>query len=189
MKKFNKLGAALLAACMICSFGTTVFAAGTDLNGDTTSGNTQVTATTTTGEPAYTVTIPSTIPVGQISKTASTSIKSTTFEVKASDVADLGSKQVNVSISTADGSFKLSDGSHALPYQVFNVASEGTALASGDLFASFTEAKTVTGRVDIDQANIEAAGEYTGTLTFTIALVNVDNPGSTIGGITNVPWN
>lgn len=171
MKKLHKLGAALLAVCMLCSFGTTAFAS--DLNGDTPSGDTQITATTSTGEPAYTVTIPATIPVGQISKTSASNVKSTTFEIKAADVADLGSKQVNVSVSTADGTFKLSDGSHDLPYQVYNTASGGSALASGELFTSFTEAGTVTGRVDIDQVNIEVAGDYTGTLTFTIALADV----------------
>lgn len=171
MKKLHKLGAALIAACMICTMSMTAFAADTDLGPDTTSGDTNITANTSIpGEPAYTVTIPSTIPVGDLTKTAATSVKSTTFVVSAADVADLGSKQVDVSISTVDGNFNLSDGTHNLPYQAFNVASDGAALASGDLFTTFTADGEVTGRVDIDQVNIEAAGSYTGTLTFTIAL-------------------
>lgn len=170
MNKLHKLSATILAVCMLCPLGTTAFAS--DLNGDTPSGDTQITATTSTGEPAYTVTIPATIPVGQISKTSTTSVKSTTFEVKATDVSDLGSKQVNISVSTADGTFKLTNGSNDLPYQVFNKASIGSALSSGDLFTSFTTAGTVTGRIDIDQADIEAAGNYTGTLTFIIALAD-----------------
>lgn len=171
MKKIYKLGAALIAACMICTMSMTVFAADTDLGPDATSGNTDITAKTSIpGEPAYTVNIPSTIQVGDLTKTAATSVKSTTFVVSAANVTDLGSKQVDVSISTADGSFNLSDGTHNLPYQVFNVASNGTALASSDLFTTFTADGEVTGRIDIDQANIEAAGDYTGTLTFTIAL-------------------
>lgn len=176
MKKLHKLGAAFIAACMICSMSMTAFAADTDLGPDTTSGNTNITANTSIlGEPAYTVTIPSIIPVGDLTKTAATSVKSTAFAVSAADVTDLGSKKVDVSISTTDGNFNLSDGTHNLPYQVFNVASEGTALASGDLFTTFTADGEVSGRVDIDQVNIEAAGSYTGTLTFTIKLSESDS--------------
>lgn len=172
MKRLDKLGAALLTACVICSMSLTVFAADTGLGPDSTSGDTNITANASIpGEPAYTVTIPPTIPVGNLTKTAATSVKSTTFKVSAADVADLGNKKVTVSISTADGSFNLTDGNgHTLPYQVFKEESGGTALASGDLFTTFTADSSNTGRVDIDQADIEAAGSYTGTLTFTIEL-------------------
>lgn len=174
MKKLHKLGAALLAACMLCSMSMTAFAADTNLDPDTTSGDTNITAKTSIpGEPAYTITIPGTIDVGDISKTAAPSIKSTPFDVVAASVADLNGKQVDVSVSTSDGTFNLVDASaNDLPYQVFNTTADGEALTNGGLFTSFTADGTVTGRVDIDQADIEAAGTYTGTLTFTIALAD-----------------
>lgn len=178
MKPFSRFGAAFLTLCMVGLLGTTAFAAGTDLNKDQTSGDMQITAAATTGEPAYTVTIPSTIPVGQISKTSTSNIKSTNFEVTVSDVADLESRQVVVSVSTTDGGFKLSDGEHDLPYQVYNVAEGGEALTNNGIFTNFTEGGTVTGRVDIDQVNIAAPGDYSGILTFTISLSDTGGGGN-----------
>lgn len=168
MKNLKKYSAAFLAICLMTSVGTTAFAA--DLNGEKTKGDSIITAKTTLSAPTYTITIPTTIPVEELVKTSTSSVKSTSFDVTASDIANLGEQKVKVSISTADGNFNLSDGTHSLPYQVYSAASGGTALVNGGLYASFTANGTVTGRVDIDQKDIPAAGKYAGTLTFTIAL-------------------
>ena len=132
-----------------------------------------ITASTTIPSPTYTVTIPAAIPVGDISKTDNSTIKSTTFDVVAANVANLGKRRVDISIYTLDGAFNLTDGNnHFLPYKIFAQAADGVAIASGEQFTSFTADGTVTGRVDVDRTDIPAEGSYTGTVTFTIALVD-----------------
>lgn len=175
MKSVKKYLACFMAAVLMCGMGTTVLAADTEITnpGD---GNTQVVATTSLpGQPTYTITIPSTIDLGSITRTEASSIKSQAFEVKATDVADMDGKQVNVSVSTADGNFNLMKDTVALPFKVFNQAADGTALASGDIYTSFTANNSVPGRIEVDQKDITAAGTYTGTVTFTIALADRAN--------------
>lgn len=120
--------------------------------------------------PTYTTTIPAEINLGTLKKSNTESIKSAEFEVKVADVKNMNGKQVNVSISTTDGNFNLKKGTDTLPFKVFNKTTGGTALNSGNTFATFTEDKTVTGRVEVDQNDIIAAGNYSGTVKFSIAL-------------------
>lgn len=125
--------------------------------------------------PTYTTTIPAEIDLGILRKSDTESIKTAAFEVTVSDVKNMDGKQVNVSVSTAGENFNLMKDTVALPFKVFNQATGGTALNSGDNFASFTENKTVAGRVEVDQMDITAAGSYSGTVTFNIALVDRAN--------------
>lgn len=120
--------------------------------------------------PTYTTTIPAEINLGTLKKSNTESIKSAEFEVKVADVKNMNGKQVNVSISTTDGNFNLKKGTDTLPFKVFNKTTGGTALNSGNTFATFTEDKTVTGRVEVDQNDITALGNYSGTVKFSIAL-------------------
>lgn len=143
-----------------------------------TSQDTPITANVTESPvnlPSYTTTIPQTIDLGDLTKSKVENIKNVAFEVSVANVENMEKHQVNVSISTADGDFNLvntNDKKEVLPFEVFNQETDGTALKSGDIFASFTEEKTIKGRVDVDQADIKAAGNYTGTITFNIALAD-----------------
>lgn len=145
-----------------------------------TSQDTPITATANVTEPpvnlpSYTTTIPEAIALGDLTKSEVESIKKVTFKVNVADVENMEKHQVNVSISTADGDFNLvntNDGNVVLPFKVFKQETGGTALSSGENFASFTEDGIVTGRVEVNQADIKAAGNYTGTITFNIALAN-----------------
>ena len=126
--------------------------------------------------PSYTTTIPQTIDLGDLTKSEAENIKNVAFEVNVADVENMENHQVNVSISTADGKFNLvneNDGKVVLPFKVFDKETAGKVLNSGDIFASFTANGSATGRVEVDQADIEAAGNYTGTITFNIALADL----------------
>ena len=84
-------------------------------------------------------------------------------------MTDLNGKSVDVSVS---GSFSLTSGENTLPFEVYKQAEGGTALASGDSFAAFTADGSVTGRLQLDEQDITAAGDYTGIMTFTVALAD-----------------
>lgn len=144
--------------------------------GDPVDGRTAaVKATATIPAPAYTITIPPTIDIGSIERTETSNIKSQTFEVKATKVFGMFDKQIDVSVS---GDFNLYSSNSTLPFRIYNTDAPGTSsLSSGSVFASFTEAETVTGCVTVDQKDISAAGDYTGAVTFTIALADRQSGG------------
>ena len=131
------------------------------------SGETAVKATAVIPAPTYTVTIPAEIDFGTITKSSTESLKTQPIAIFASDVAELDGKSVDVSVS---GSFSLASGANVLPFEVYKQAEGGTALSSGDSFAAFTADGSVTGRLQLDEADITSAGDYTGTLTFGISL-------------------
>lgn len=172
MKMHKKLKTLLVTAGVISCIGVTTYAVDSlkSITHDSATQSDTVTINATTKmpvEPQYTITID----VGELTKSATTSIKVTTFDVVATDIANLESKKVNVKVSTGSGDFHLtSTKGKKLPYQVFNVASNGTALNSGDPFATFTTNDTVTGRIEIDQKDIPETDAYEGILTFTISV-------------------
>lgn len=125
--------------------------------------------------PTYTTTIPAELNLGTLRKSSDSNIKQMGFEVKVADVQNLDGKQVHIAISVSEDGFNLKNGSNALPYQVFNTAEGGTALKNNDTFVDFTADATQAGRIEVDQANITAVGNYSGTLTFTIALAEPSN--------------
>lgn len=125
--------------------------------------------------PTYTTTIPAELDLGTLRKSSVSNIKQMGFEVKVADVQNLDGKQVHIAISVGEDGFNLKNGSNALPYQVFNTAEGGTALKNNGTFVDFTADATQAGRIEVDQANITAVGNYSGTLTFTIALAEPSN--------------
>lgn len=131
-----------------------------------------ITATVTegSGEPTYVVTVPAFIALGELNQTETTSIKSKTFKVEASGVANIAGKQIDVSISARDGNFNLLKDTVPLPYKVYNVTEGGTPLTSGSIFTSFTENGTVTGRVSVDEKDITEVGSYADYVTFHVSL-------------------
>ena len=166
----KKLFALLICAALCAAMSVTAFAADINQDSDPKSGSANVKATAqlpTPTAPTYTVTIPAEIDFGTITKSATESLKTQPITISASDVTNLNGKSVDVSVT---GSFSLSSGENALPFEVYKQAEGGDALASGDSFAAFTEDGSVTGRLQLDEADITAAGDYTGTLTFGISL-------------------
>ena len=159
----------LVMSCVCFSVGATTIGA-TD---SSQSGSTSVTATmVAVSQPVFTVTIPTGIPIGEITRTAESSIKSTTFPVQISGITYLNGKQITVSISAPNDEFKLYNGIYSIPYYVYNgVGQNATKLQSGDVLATFTSDGAIMGRIDVDQKDIAVAGSYGGTLTFTVAVV------------------
>lgn len=125
--------------------------------------------------PTYTTTIPAELNLGTLKKSTTTSIKQQGFEVKVADVKNLDGKQVHITISVGDDGFNLKSGNNVLPYKVFNLSQDGTALTSGGTFVDFTADGTQAGRIEVDQKDITTAGNYSGTLTFNISLADLSN--------------
>lgn len=175
MKTKNKLNALLVSACMIGCMGVTTFAADITETTDPKTGDTEITANASLQtDPSYIVTIPEGVDLGTITKTTTSTPASQTFDISASNVSNITGKQIKVAVSTQNGIFKLYSGDqNTLPFEVYNQATGGTALANNDVFATFTEAKTVTGRVQVDQQDIVSTEKYSGTMVFTISLENV----------------
>lgn len=143
-----------------------------------------VTANATVPRPTYTVTIPSSVqPTALHQKSGEADdaerISTTAFSVSATGISNFfGEQRIEVSLSTDDGEFLLRDSlNHTIAYTVYNSADSGEALASGDVFAVFRETanssdtQTVTGRIEIDQSNIQFSGEYSDRIEFTVSLV------------------
>ncbi|MBQ8439952.1 MAG: hypothetical protein IJX19_04770 [Clostridia bacterium] len=156
----------LLSICVISFTTVTVFAAGAPSGGSTTI---QVT-TTIDNSPDFMLSIPTSIPMEDIQRTAESSIKSKSFSIELSNAPDMMGQQVDIAVATPDGIFALYYDVYSLPYQLYNQASGGTPLKSGDLFASFTQNGEVTGRVEVDEMNIPATGTYSGSLQFIVTV-------------------
>ncbi len=130
-------------------------------------------------EPTYTVTIPSSLALSK---------EGTALDITASDVADLGSKRVAVTISGTDYfrnqmvlQAKTSKPSYTsvLRYQFIGadgtvIETTGTDTVSGMEIASFTDNGTVTYTakpvIGTTGQNLEPGVNYTGTMTFGISL-------------------
>ena len=99
MKSMKRIAAYLLTAALVCSMSTTAFAA--DASTPETQDMTVTAKATTTTEPTYTITIPATVDLGTITKTAESSVKTQQFEVTASNMNSFpDNKQINISISS-----------------------------------------------------------------------------------------
>ena len=154
----KKIFVSLLAICLTCAFCVNVFAA--PLDKDNPSGSTVI---STVVEPSYTVIIPASlsIPFGN------TSDQALTVEASPTDFRIHADERVDVSISTANGVFALSNGTHSIAYAV---KSPGVT-AQNDIVAIFTEAgqaKTVHVAVS-DWTTALTAGTYSQSLIFTLA--------------------
>lgn len=155
MKKTNRLLAALLAiAAVTATAPMSAFA--TDYNAE---GN-GLTDVTWTSNAAYTVTIPQSVALGE------------TATVSASDVNLNAGEQLNVTLSgtsDADNAFKLTTATDSLTY---TVSKETEDVAVGDVVLNVA-AGTQTGSSTLtfnEPATIPNAGDYMGTVTFTISV-------------------
>lgn len=138
--------------------------------------HTQITLNAVIPEPTFSVSIPSTVDVGELTQRMASeedAVKVTAFEVKASNVDNLfGEKQIVVSLSVPNGEFVLKDEKFWLAYSVFASEEGGEALNSGDVFAVFENNRTAKGRIEIDQSQITRRGSYTGSMRFTVSVAD-----------------
>ena len=138
---------------------------------------TTVTATAiATNSPTYTIVVPQEITADDLQRTATTSYRTVDFDIEVPEILFLDGKQINVRVYGDDGVFALknADGSSILPYEVFSKENTGVALKNGDVFATFTEVGTKSGFVRIDQKNITIADTYTGNLTFSFSVSDIE---------------
>ena len=133
------------------------------------SANTTITAVASI-EPSYSISIPSTIDLGKLKKTAGSTIVSTPFQIEVKDfVKGAESGHVDVTVAPADAAraFQLNNGSSNLSYNLLDPQDQ--ALTVGGLFASFSQAGVQNGRITVDASTIASAGDYQGTVIFTSA--------------------
>lgn len=135
---------------------------------------TSITAETViVSSPAFSVSVPTGIALGDIAKTEESTVKSTTFSVGVTSLADMDNKQVSVLLTTPYGAFRMYSGENVLPYRVYDAASGGRELANGDALCTFTEAGSVTGRIEVDLYSIPAEGSYGGVMIFTFRIEDI----------------
>ena len=149
-----------------------------------------ITAHATVPRPTYTVTIPATVQPDDLHQKRtdapdSERISTTEFSVSATGLSNFfGERWVEVRLSAANGSFVLHDElNHTIDYTVYNSADGETPFVSGEIFATFRETantsdtQTVTGRIEIDQSEIQFSGDYTDRVTFTVTLMPQEEEG------------
>ena len=152
----KKLFALLLAITMMATLSVTAFAADYDTAGD------KGMNVTYSVNPGYTVTIPETVTIGA---------NGTSATVSAEDVVVEKGQYVSVTLA-ADNNFtvKTTEGAEL----TYTVTANGKAVAAGGeiLAVNPVDGKTGTATItfDIDESDIQYAGTYTGSATFTIAV-------------------
>lgn len=144
-----------------------------EAQGTSQGGASSVTATTVAvTQPEFSIAIPAKIEVGAITRaeeSSEQSKKETGFVVTVSGASYLNGRIIEIAISTPDGVFQLhSDGTYTLPYEVYNRTAERGPIANGGVFHTFSDNGSVSGAIVIDQYDIPAAGEYNGSLIFTV---------------------
>ncbi|MBE6553523.1 MAG: hypothetical protein E7666_04180 [Ruminococcaceae bacterium] len=139
-------------------------------NGSSSTSTSITVETVAISKPEFTLSIPSTIPIGTLERSESDSIKSVSFEVGVSELTYLNGKQIQVSVSAENG-FYLFYNDYRLPYQVYNQETGGTPLANDSVFHVFERDETIKGRLEINEADIRASGTYGGSMIFTVSVV------------------
>ena len=151
----KKLFALILTVCLLATMSVTAFAA------NTTGGSMEVTYSVA---PAYTVTIPETVTIGA---------DGTSATVSAADVVVNKGQYVSVTLA-ADNNFtvKTTEGAEL----TYTVTANGETVAAGGEILAVNPASADNGSTEITFAindEIQYAGTYTGSATFTIAVKDV----------------
>ncbi|MBQ8310811.1 MAG: hypothetical protein IJX80_07355 [Clostridia bacterium] len=120
--------------------------------------------------PTFTLTIPATLETESVTRTSESTPYSIPFEITMSDLSALNGKTVFLHLYSGDDGFNLRNENTLLPFTVYGPLDPVTPLKNGDLFASFTEAKTETGRIQIDQKDITSSGSYSGSILFSVTI-------------------
>lgn len=162
----KKLASFVLALAMAAVCAAPAMAAGNQITESTS--NSCDTKVTFTIAPAYTVTIPSEVTLEK--KEGETVTYEKDLELKASNVRLNQDKKLQVTI--ADGSIlTLESAEHAKLNYTITVGS--TEVSANSVVATFTtKAAEQTATLHIKANDPPFAGEYKGTLKFTIAVVN-----------------
>lgn len=177
----KKLLSIILSVAMVLAISLTAFAADTTIINPTESGDSNITMNgATIPSPTYTVTIPEKIEFGNVSK----KLKSASDDVAITKTAEYtvtadyeylfeNQKNLTVSISTDN---QIKNGDNAIAFNLYK--DDNSSLTSGNtIFAiqpTAVEKNTVSQKMyaTLDQREIKASGNYTGTVTFTVALAD-----------------
>lgn len=160
MKK--KVLSAILALTLCGLMSTTAFAADIDQNSDPKAGSTNVNYTV---QPVYTVTIPSSVELGE------------TATISAKDVVVASGKQVAVTLTGTSGdnnAFTLKSAEGAVIS--YTVQKDSQDVSLNDTVLTVNPKDGTTGSTTLSfiaPSSITYAGDYTGTVTFTISVADV----------------
>ena len=130
-------------------------------------------------DPTYTVTIPATVELGKVTADDNTVTYEKDFEITASNVRLNEGKVLQISL---DSDYELLANSTKLPYKV--TAKTGTEAAkevtSTDKLCAVFETSTADQKVTLHFAagNPTYAGDYTDTVTFTLAVIDKPQNGT-----------
>ena len=150
----KKLFALILTVCLLASMSVTAFAANTE------GGSAKISFNV---DPTYTVTIPATVALGE------------TATIKAENVVVPKGKQVEVALTDANGFTVATPQGAELGYTVKNGE---TTVNEGDTVLTVNPDNGKTGQTTLKFVAPETAqfaGDYTGTVTFTIAVNSAEN--------------
>ncbi|WP_308000147.1 hypothetical protein [uncultured Gemmiger sp.] len=162
----KKLASFVLALAMAAVCAAPAMAAGNQITESTS--NSCDTKVTFTIDPAYTVTIPSEVTLEK--KEGKTVTYEKDLTLKASNVRLNQGKKLQVTIPD-NSVLQLSAGSATLNYTITN--DNGINVGAGSVAATFTtQAADQTATLHIKANDPPFAGDYSGTLKFTIAVVN-----------------
>lgn len=158
----KKLLTIMLALVMVLSLSVTALAADNTFSpSDNAAKSTTVTFNV---DPTYTVTIPATITLAKDEASGSYKQDAT---ITATGVRLLEGKVINVTLA---GDFTLTAGTTNWSYTV-KVGNSDTAIATGDIVATFnTDPAAQTSVLHFAAADPTYAGDYSDTVTFTIAV-------------------
>lgn len=163
----KKLASFVLALAMAAVCAAPAMATDTRITESTS--NSCDTKVTFTIDPAYTVTIPSEVTLDK-KQAGETVTYEKDLELKASNVRLNQGKKLQITIPTGSV-LQLSAGSATLNYTITN--DNGINVDAGSVAATFTtQAADQTATLHIQANDPEFAGDYSGTLKFTIAVVN-----------------
>lgn len=172
MKKFASFVLALAMAA-VCAAPAMAEGADSSASSASSGATTKLDANSDTGNtmvqfyiaPAYTVTIPQTVTLDKTGEGAAVTYEKD-LELTASNVRLEKGKELHITISNAND-YKLTAGNATLDYTV-----DGGKPSPTDVVASFTTPTTEkTVNLHIKAENPTYAGNYSGTLQFTIAVV------------------
>ena len=153
----KKLFALILTIVLMATLSVTAFAADYDTAGD------KGMTVTYQVDPTFTVTIPATVALGE------------TATIKAENVIVAKGKQVEVTLTNAND-FKVTTPQGAsLTYTVKN---DETTVNEGDTVLTVNPDNGKTGETTLTfttPETVKFAGDYTGTVTFTIAVNTAEN--------------
>lgn len=159
----KKLLTIMLALVMVLSLSVTAFAA--DNTFSPSDNSDKATTVTFNVDPTYTVTIPATITLAKDEESGSYKQDAT---ITATGVRLLEGKVINVTLA---GDFTLTAGTTNWSYTV-KVGASDTAIANGDTVATFeTKTAVQTSVLHFAADDPTYAGDYSDTVTFTIAVI------------------